>query len=225
MKKIGVSGLTVTKFDLWTTEVIFFTGTFAKKDIFTKLYLDKNKSQRESRVLEYITKYENNVLLPKLINDGICLNGYFVVAEKINAVNLSSIINTFSLIKFHRLVNQFVLILEDFNTIGIVHCDITPSNVLVTQQGDLIIIDFEYSVCKKNSNYKDLTFENKTKLKLLGGRYRYAKEEFVWDDAHSFLSIAKEIILSNNFDKNELISAEEELTILESRVGLNQFKY
>lgn len=223
MNKIGVHGLKVTRLDLWTTEVLFFTGVFEKKDVFTKLYLDNNKSQRESRVLEYIAKYKSNILLPKLINDGICLNGYFVVAEKIDAVNLTSIINTLSLIQFQGLVNQFILILDDFKSIGIVHCDITPSNVLVNNQGDLIIIDFEYSVCKNNSNYKDLTFENKTKLKSLGGVY--AQGNFIWDDAYSFLSIAKEAIFSNNFVENELIRAEQELNVLESRVGLNQYKY
>ena len=48
MLKLKVSKLKVTRVDLWTTHVMFFTGSLQHKPVFVKLYRDNNKNQREA---------------------------------------------------------------------------------------------------------------------------------------------------------------------------------
>ena len=224
MRKLGVNKLKITKYDLWTNKVLFFTGVSKGKRVFTKLYLDKNKNQRESKFLQLLDGFNTSLSYPRLLNDSVCEFGYVVTQEEINYVTLVNIMDKFTISCFKRLTTQLLKMLDDFSSMGIVHCDITPSNLLVSQD-DLFVIDFEYSVCKKNKLFMNLNFESQVRLKSLGGDYRYDKDVLTWDDAYSCLNIAKEIIYLSGLDDKESVLVENEIIKLESRVGLNQYKY
>ena len=95
-------------------------------------------------------------------------------------------------------------------------------NAYSFKKGELVIIDFEYSTIKGSCDYQDLIFAKRSVLKSLGGEF--SMPGYSWDDAYSFLSIAKEIISLNNFSKNNLSKIEEKLQILEDLIGENQYK-
>lgn len=223
MLTLKVSQLKATRIDLWTTQVMFFTGVNQKKSIFIKLYLDKNKNQREARILEHINTIGSNASLLDIIKDGINANGYYVIAYTIEAVPLESLLTKISSKMCLSLFKQFAFILDDFKNINLVHCDITPSNILLNDTGAVTIIDFEYSVCKHTEYFSDLNFEDKNILQSLGGKY--SAPGLVWDDAASFVKIARTIIKQNQFTEGELNQIVEQLKILESKVGNNQYKY
>jgi len=223
MLTLKVSQLKATRIDLWTTQVLFFTGVSQKKSVFIKLYLDKNKNQREARILEHINTIGSNTSLLDIIKDDINTNGYYVIAYTIEAVPLESLLTKISSKMCLELLKQFIFILEDFKKTNLVHCDITPSNILLSNTGALTIIDFEYSVCKHTESFSDLSFEDKNILHSLGGKY--SAPGLVWDDATSFVKIAKTIIKQNQFTESELSQIVEQLKILESKVGNNQYKY
>lgn len=223
LKKFKVSELRVTRVELWTTEVLFFKGTYQKDCVFIKLYLDKNKNQRESRILEQIYALGSNISLLKIIKDGVFSHGYCVIANTIKAESLESQLTKISYPTFQSLLKQFIFTVDDFNKIGIVHCDITPNNILVNNKDEITTIDFEYAVCKNAELYNNLSFENKNKLPSLGGNY--SSSELIWDDAYSFYQIAKKIMKENTFSAHELDQLNKYLTILESKIGRNQYKY
>ena len=172
--------------------------------------------------MECVHSFSSGVLVPKFIDDGIYSGGYFVLLEKIEAKSLTSILGNITLETFHSFLAQFIYILGEFSRMGLVHCDITPDNIMVNKQDELVIIDFEYSIFKGNPDYQDFTFARKSVLKALGGEY--SMTGYVWDDAYSFLSITKEIVRLNNFNENDLLKIKEEFEILESIIGANQYK-
>ena len=223
MITLKISQLKATRIDLWTTQVVFFRGIYQSKSVFVKLYLDKNKNQREARILEYINTIGSNASLLGIIKDGINANGYYVIAYTIEALPLDSLLTKVSSKMCLSLLKQFIFILDDFKNINLVHCDITPSNILINDTGEVTIIDFEYSVCKHTEYFSDLSFEDKNILQSLGGKY--SAPGLVWDDAISFGEIANTIIKQNKFTEDELSQIVEQLKILESKVGINQYKY
>lgn len=222
MRETGILNVRPGNFFLWTTEVLFFTGRYKEENTFIKLYLDRRKNQRESRILECIHSISNGLLVPKFIDDGVYSGGYFVLLEKVEAKSLNSILGNITPETFHSLLDQFIYILGEFSRIGLVHCDITPDNIMVTKQDEIVIIDFEYSIFKGNPDYQDFSFARKSVLKALGGEHSMTGS--VWDDAYSFLSIAKEIIRLNNFNENDFLKINKKFEILESIIGDNYHK-
>ncbi|MDB9949584.1 phosphotransferase, partial [Porticoccaceae bacterium] len=222
MKELRLFNVRPSLFFSWTTEVLFFKGRHKGQDVFIKLYLDRRKSQRESRILEYVNSFSGELLVPEFIDDGVYSGGYFVLLERLEAKSLKTIMGAITFEAFQGVLEQFIYILGEFSRMEIVHCDITPDNIMVTKKGELVIIDFEYSTIKGSSDYQDLIFAKRSVLKSLGGAF--SMPGYSWDDAYSFLSIAKEIINRNNFSKNNLSKIEEKLQILEDLIGENQYK-
>ncbi|WP_353538532.1 protein kinase [Colwellia sp. KU-HH00111] len=223
MLKLKVSKLKVTRVDLWTTHVMFFTGSLQHKPVFVKLYRDNNKNQREARILQHINIMDCRSPLLCIMQDGSSPHGYFVIAEQIKATPLAQLLDKISFNLCLSLLKQFILILDDFNRMGVVHCDITPNNILVNDTAQITIIDFEYAVCHHSQTYCDLRFETKKILQSLGGDY--SATGLVWDDATSFSKIINNILKHNKFPEGELNQIVEQLNILESKIGRNQYKY
>ena len=211
-----------TKFKLWTSEVLFFKGCFEKQNVFIKLYLHSKKNQRECRILEYINTMESKLILPTLISDDVFSGGYFVVLEELTAKSLTTILDKISFEIFDNIIDQFICILNEFNQMNLIHCDITPDNIMITNNNKLIIIDFEYSIIKGNRSYQDFSFAETSVLKSLGGEH--SMPGHVWDDAYSFLSVAKKIVKFNNFNESDLDKISYKFDLLESQIGVNYYK-
>lgn len=223
LKKKNIHDINIFMFNLWTSEVHFFSAQKESTDLFIKLYTSKEKNIREAEILLEMYGGGRCSYVPKFIEYILSNNEFILIVEKIYGIPLMATMNNLSFHAIDSIFEQFIEILDDLNNKSIVHCDIRPDNILITGGNKVSIIDFEYAVCKVNDNFKDLHFEKIAVLKNLGSIY--AKGDYVWDDAFSFYKIACEIIAVNNYSEAELIKLSNKTGVLKMCIGKNQYAY
>lgn len=139
-------------------EIISISSTKLKNNLFIKEYKNicpyvKNIADNEIKI-NYLL-FKNNVKnTPKIIaykkkKDKISL--FFL---KINGTKLSDIkIDCLSLIEKFSLFIKIVKIIKSLHEINIIHNDLKLSNIMVTDDNEIYIIDFDLSTTLKNNNY------------------------------------------------------------------------
>ena len=76
-----------------------------------------------------------------------------------------------------------------------IHCDFTPKNILISEDGSIHLIDFEYSIFttdNTNEELVDLITSNNKKLLALGDQFSL-HDGFI-DDGYALLAICKKIL-------------------------------
>lgn len=223
MSKKFIYGISVFKLSLWSSEVHFFTGQKGNTNLFIKLYKSKDKNIREAQMLLQIHNNKPCSYVPILYEYSLSNDGFILMIEKLDGFPLAKRMSDLNFEVFDDILEQFTEILEDLHNKSIVHCDIRPDNILLSNINKIKIIDFEYAVCKKIDTLQYLHFEKKHILKNLGAHY--AVGDFVWDDAYSFYKIACEIIVINNYSENELTILSNKIRVLKMYIGKNQYAY
>ena len=162
-------------------------------------------------------KFVPNLKACHVINEGVLL-----IIERVKGVSLTSRIHGMAFEDFKSIIGQFLVILDEFNAASLVHCDIRPDNIMISDSGDVKVIDFEYAVCATDEENKDLKFENFKVLKNLGGDY--SQGNYIWDDAFSFDRISNEILDVNVYSQEELVELSILMGSLSDLVGKHEYK-
>lgn len=103
-----------------------------------------------------------------------------------------------------EIVKQSCEILDDLNNAGIINRDVNHENLILNNQGILILIDFGWAVFADNNYKKSIYPEIEN---MLNKRYRHKNRSF--DDAYSMYHVLKDYY---QFD-------EELLQTIENRIG------
>lgn len=113
------------------------------------------------------------------------------------------------------IIHQLAEIAEHLFGAGIVHRDLRPSNLFLTDKGTVMVIDPQYAV--KACEYQECAFLRKYPQQAfhLGAQYRY--KPLLWDDMHSLAKLMREL------GAREI--APQALDTVQARIGRLQIHY
>lgn len=115
----------------------------------------------------------------------------FVALDWLDALSLEESLRRRRTIDGARIAGGLVRILDLLDAAGIVHRDITPRNLLLTDQPPgLVVIDFAFAVRPDTAVVRDAELP-RAALATLGDGLN--PEPFVWDDACAALNIARQL--------------------------------
>ncbi|EKE41431.1 protein kinase domain containing protein [Entamoeba nuttalli P19] len=159
------------QFHNWIIKEPLGSGTYG--NVFRCLNTKTNKSaaikivNEESSALNETTiikKLQGNKSIIQFFECGYELYGYCLVFElhimNLNQLRLNQPTLRFSVQTSFRLLYKMIKILEYIHSKQILHCDIKPDNFMISQDGDIILIDFGLS-----EHYQDFSFHQKLGFK------------------------------------------------------------
>ncbi len=191
---LQLSDLTAYKVDLWKADKgakFFLAKTKTGQKVFIKfLFNGSKKVKKEFELLSFFNGKHPD-LFPAPHSYATSAHGYqFLITEFIEGEYLSKDIwGSLNQTKKIKLLKSLESLLIAFSESGFIHRDLDPSNILITQNSKVYIIDYEYmidtrEVVIKKESYVD---SDLTTLYLLGEPNNQAPLE--WNDYHSIISI------------------------------------
>lgn len=176
---------------------VFIAETKGGAKYFIKRSLNKKAILAETKLLSELVDISDFVdaKVCKLLM--ISSNQEFVVEEYVDAKPLSDkqYVSSISLDEKIIILNKLIELVNELQSRGIVHADFTPKNLLVSEGREIYLIDFEYSLIKKDENYNEpvnVITSNMNKLRSLGSEY--SMRNGIFDDAYSLMTIAKYLV-------------------------------
>ncbi len=150
------------------------------------------------------------------------VDGYkFVATAFIRGTSLATCMSHSNLMPTDRAqwFEDILSISQALRQSNVVHRNITPENLIVSNTGHLVLTDFQMAVAKEP--YRELPFLRKRRrmLRRLGGLY--APKPGFWDDQYSLLKILEEIGSS----EISQMRYEEIHHELQSVIGQSQISY
>lgn len=147
-------------------------------------YIDKKNGQLANE--ENILKLLNNINLPKIIDIFKDDNGTYIVQSYIEGISLDKIIDTKNNIgqtmtlEWAEQLAGVLSYLHALKPLPIIHCDLKPSNIMVTPDNKLVLIDF--GISKQLAGFDD---------EVMAVTYKYAAPEQL---KHNISGKQKELI-------------------------------
>lgn len=121
--------------------------------------------------------------------------GKAVVLEFIKGRSLEEIFrkNLLETYDTKKILTQLLEIAKILQEEEIIHRDIKPDNIIVKNNNDIFLVDFQFALSNKDARLCEsrLFVDRPDIIRLLGSDYR--KGNFLWDDAYSFCQIVKRI--------------------------------
>ncbi|EDR24397.1 casein kinase I, putative [Entamoeba dispar SAW760] len=158
------------QFHDWIIKEPLGSGTYG--NVFRCLNIKTNKSTAikiingESSALNETTIIKNlqgNEGIIRFFECGYELYGYCLVFElhiiNLNQLRLNQPTSRFSSQTSFRLLFKMIKIVEYIHSKQIIHCDIKPDNFMISQDGDIILIDFGLS-----EHYQDFSYHQKSSI-------------------------------------------------------------
>lgn len=142
-----------------------------------------------------------------------------VVLEKIDGCRLDILLKSLkskpkNYVK--KLYNGLFEILVTLHKANIVHRDIRPQNIIVQNDGNPVLIDFQFAVDSKRRKYKEFKFIREKPRSIINLGREYARGCYHWDDAHSFKKIFELFKMNNDSDFLKIQNKiEEKVGLLE----------
>ena len=184
--------------------------------IFVKFGGIGQSANREFEIMKFIVqKFPTD--LAKMVqcpiyyaNDG---KNKFVSFKKITeGKTLKQILNNHSNENLHAIFDRILTFVKMLQKFKIVHRDLTPDNIIVLNDSDILISDWQFAV-SKNRKFRENTHAKKhiELLSDLGGNYY--KGRYHWDDAYALKIMLEEA--KNNLAKskyNELLARCSQIT-------------
>lgn len=117
----------------------------------------------------------------------------FIIYPYIKGANLQSAIDNNSLTDDDKIkiIKQLREILNVLHKNNYIHRDIRPTNLILTEDKNLILIDFQFCVDLNNYQEFDMVYKNPEKIQGLGADFKFKK--YIWDDAYSINKIIETI--------------------------------
>ncbi|TWX72952.1 protein kinase domain-containing protein [Colwellia sp. C1TZA3] len=212
IKNFSISDVSSDNWYRWHNGARCFLGNISGESIFIKSdkYLWRLKNECDKGKLFEKACPLSSVKVMFVSTD---FNYSYIVFEYINSVTLSEIFSSdSSFTNWDFLAHKIVEIIEKLYSINLIHRDFTPSNILVSLDGngrftEVKVIDFAYAVTL-GDEYID-RYIGHTSLMNLGQGFKL--EAFVWDDAYSALNIL------------DTIESKSGKSIKDYKVKLNSF--
>ncbi|HRN97008.1 MAG TPA: RIO1 family regulatory kinase/ATPase [Candidatus Saccharibacteria bacterium] len=135
------------------------------------------------------------------------------ISKWVDGVQLDVFLNNNKISTKQRksLLNDLLSISDVLWKNKIVHRDLILRNFMVSDSGNLVLIDFYWAVEFNNYEEYDYVKDDIENIRLLGEELSFGLYE--WDDAHSFMEIAK-IILERDINTHDSMTKK-----LEARLG------
>lgn len=120
-------------------------------------YIDRKSGSLANE--ENILKLLNNISLPKIIDIFRDDNGIYIVQSYIEGISLDKVIDVGNnigqtmVLDWAEQLAQVLSYLHSLKPLPIVHCDLKPSNIMVTHDNKLVLIDF--GISKRLDGYDD----------------------------------------------------------------------
>ncbi len=194
----GIINFKVELFPLWKPHAQYFSGY--QKSSHQKVFVKFGKKyfiNREFNAIQFLTSnLPSKSWLPTIIDSefdwkfpNIIIN--YIDGKPLNKFQESLISDDIK----DTLSQTFFDIIVSLNSLNIIHRDIRPHNIMVSDTNDIVLLDYAFLTNAKDSDseFKEipLTYENLGKLHRLGNRYN--PEIGKWDDAYSVFKICEEL--------------------------------
>lgn len=112
-------------------------------------------------------------------------------------------------------------ILKQLKAANCSHRDVRPANILISSEGKILLIDFQFAVPIKG--YKEKKYVRKNPQFAYGLGAEFAMARLKWNDAHSFLEIIKEMKLDKS-EKREVAEYINNISLLQSGLSVSYKK-
>ncbi|MCC7572287.1 MAG: protein kinase [Candidatus Methanofastidiosum sp.] len=195
----GIDKVIPFKFIFWHSGFNYFTGLKEGKKVFIKVCIGEyNTIATEAKLRKYPSI---NWWIPKIVS--FSLKGIPYIATEFIETKRSS--RTLKNEELKLVLNESCQILDTLHENGIVHRDIRPENLMLTDDNRLLLFDFGWAVFREDGYSK-----SKYDLieKILNMEYRDKNEKF--DDAYAMYQSLKELL---GEDKSE------DLIDVKNRIG------
>ena len=197
IESFGLIDIKPYRLDLWKAgkEAKFFTGLRENgQKVFIKYFGHSGILKKEYKLLDFFCK-NSHLKFPKPFLYSSSRAGHqMLVTEFIDAQPISEkLIFSFNSASRKKIFEQIVEIVKYFNANDLIHRDIDPSNIIITKNGEVFIIDYEYMVHKPGTLI-DQNFDRNLPLQTL---YNLGVPNNMgilkWNDAYSALKIMTDI--------------------------------
>ena len=98
------------------------------------------------------------------------------------------------------------------------HRDVRPANILISPEGKMLLIDFQFAVPIKG--YKEKKYIRKKTNIVYDLGSKFAKAKMKWNDAHSFLEIIKVVNL-DSVTREEVDEYINDISLLQSDLSVS----
>lgn len=205
LSNIGIDKIEKFNVKQWHLGYRYYVGIYNGKRVFIKYNNNSNWIKHEIDIMTHIINNSRylNKKIPYLYNFIITEKYGLLVEEFIEYKPLKYHINNESVIDNTKVVMQIIEIIKEFQKIGIMHADINSENVYLSEESDIYIIDFGFSIEKGKYDFSYIGNKHKQNLILFNLNSKNRIEAGYIDDAYSFLEICKEIdsnFISSNYE-------------------------
>lgn len=167
----------------WSKKAVFLMGynKRMRSDFFIKAYSKTdNREVQISKKLDGKIQQDNYVLCKKNFK---LLNFQFLIFEYKQGVTLEFAIKNHIDPYLNIFLEEIGRVLIALSEDCVVHCDMTPANIIILKTGSIVLIDFEFALITSDPDLCNHTSEEEKFLKHLGGLYRpqnkFSNEGFV----------------------------------------------
>mgnify|MGYP001222230310 CR=1 FL=1 len=216
--KNNIINYKIKNFHLWKPNAQYFLGYYKnnKKKVFIK-FSNVFYIQREFEAINAInTIRPQNKYFPVILDYRIDHKIPNIVFEYIEGIPLNKLMKRNNKIDkdfIKKVTNSFKKIIITLHSLGLVHRDIRPHNIIVGKNNTIHLIDFTYLIDTNNKNIYlselPLNLNNRKKLLELG--YGYTKSSGIWDDSYSFMKILSDLE-NESFAESEMFKYLGKLT-------------
>lgn len=191
-REYGIYSISPFKWNKWHNDAKLFIGILHpyNKEIFIKTNNKYNCAKHEYEISKCFYK-----ALPSSTAKPIKILNEAIIFERLKGETLDKIVNSskgLSKLQWELVLNQFIEIIRVLHDIKMIHRDITPNNIIISNNTNnkklkVYLIDFSYSMIKTENNNRE--YLNNKELFYLGLSYK--PNTYKWDDAYSLYKIIK----------------------------------
>ena len=198
LSSFGITDIKPFRVDIWKAGAgaNLFTGIYDSGQVFIKAFGDGDSLRREYLMLEYINNNLEGITANPLFYSCRFGDVPFLITNYIKGETLSKERwSEFNENQQERVLEQLVSIVKKFASLGVIHRDLFPSNILITSDVRVYILDYEFAVDTTGRINKEWG-ENTNLLALYELGAPYTTKKFSWNDADMLIN------LFNYFDES-----------------------
>ncbi len=161
----------------------YYTAKFNNKNVFIKVAKNDATIENEIIMANFMQDFSFDFIIPVVAAEEKFGADMKMLATEFT-VGLHSFALPETLEEFDNYCKEFLTILDEFQNKKIVHADIHPNNLVLTENNNLCVIDFGISSVIDKTNKVDYSARP--------GTY-YIKTDFgrIYDDAYSFIKMVE----------------------------------
>lgn len=193
---------------------LYYKGSLGGEPVFIKWSANSQAIQNEFKYANRLyNQNQSHFVRPLFYKE--TNQGGFIVFNYMTGDVLESKIKNNSLTSTDKknIVMSASKILKQLKVANCSHRDVRPANILISPKGDILLIDFQFSVSINGYKEKKYIRKNPNLIYELGADY--AKNRLKWNDGHSFLEVIKRINLDND-DKKAVEKHINDISLLQS---------